>query len=67
MQDMLCRCSGALGGRGVEIIAYFSVAVHRLLIREGVSKSLKRKLNGVFSNERIPCSLIDGVLKEVPR
>jgi hypothetical protein len=42
----------------IEILAYFSVAMDHLLIREGVSGTLRRKLNGIFNDDRVPCYLI---------
>jgi hypothetical protein len=42
----------------VEVLAYFSVAMDFLLIREGVSKTFKRKLNGIFNDDSVPCYLI---------
>ena len=42
----------------LDILAYFSVAIDHLLIREKVSKSFKKKLNGIFSDDRVPCYLV---------
>lgn len=40
------------------ILAYFSVAVHHLQVPDTVSRSMRRKLNGIFYNEMVPCHLI---------
>ena len=42
----------------LRILAYFSVAIHHLQIPNEVSKSIKRKLNGIFNNDSVPCYLI---------
>lgn len=42
----------------LSILAYFSVAIHHLQIPDAVSKSMKRKLNGIFNNDIVPCYLI---------
>jgi len=42
----------------VNILAYFTVGMDHLLIKDAVSKSMKRKLNGIFSDDRVPCYLL---------
>lgn len=42
----------------MEILAHFSVAIDHHLIRSDVSKTLKRKLSGIFNNDIVPCYLL---------
>lgn len=49
---------GSFEPENINILAYFSVAIDRLFIQEDISKSFRRKLNGIFENDRVPCYLI---------
>lgn len=39
-------------------MAYFSVAIDHLSIGTETSKTMKRNLNGIFNEDRVPCYLI---------
>lgn len=44
--------------REMAIVAYFTIALKCFQIGDGVSASMKRKLNGIFQNDIIPCYLL---------
>lgn len=55
--------SNSIDERDLKIIAYFSIALKCFKIGNGVSKSMKRKLNGIFQNDMIPCYLLGQIGK----
>jgi hypothetical protein len=42
----------------VEILAFFSLAMDHLNIGDEVSRSLKKKLSGIFENDTVTCFLL---------
>jgi hypothetical protein len=48
----------------IEIVAYFTVAISFMEISEKVSRNRRRKLNGIFENEIVPCYLIGQLAKD---
>jgi len=46
------------GGSGPRILAYVSVALSNLKVKEHVSKTMKKRLDGIFQNDEVPCYLI---------
>ena len=45
------------------IVAYFSIALKCFHIGDGVSITMKRRLNGIFQNDILPCYLLGQVGK----
>jgi hypothetical protein len=48
---------------GNVILAYVSVALSNLNIKVEVSKSMRKRLNGIFQNDEVPCYLIGQIGK----
>ena len=46
------------GESGPRILAYVSVALSNLKVKEHVSKTMRKRLDGIFPNDEIPCYLI---------
>jgi len=46
------------GQKDLAILAYFSVAISRMRISKGVSRSKIRKLNGIGEKRDVPCYLV---------
>ena len=46
------------GQKDLAILAYFSLAISRMRISKGVSRSKMRKLNGIGERRDVPCYLI---------
>jgi hypothetical protein len=47
-----------------KIVAYLSVAISNLKLRPEVSKTMKKRLDGIFQNDECPCYLIGQLGKD---
>ena len=41
-----------------DILGYVSVAISNMKVRPHISKTMKKKLDGIFQNDEVPCYLI---------
>lgn len=48
----------SMEGGELVIVAYFTIALKCFQIGDGVSASMRRRLNGIFQNDIIPCYLL---------
>lgn len=46
------------GDEAIAIMAYVSVALSNMKIKADVSKSMRKRMNGIFQNDEVPCYLI---------
>jgi len=47
-----------MGAEDPKILAYLTVAISNMKFKPYVSKTMKKRLNGIFQNDEAPCYLI---------
>ena len=56
----------SVGERELEILAYFSIALSSMKIKDTVSRTKRKKLCGIFEDRETPCYLIGQLAKNDP-